>query len=625
MRTAAFLVALLLAAPALGQATRPPINGVAGPTTSAQLGAVITDETGTGKLVFGTNPTLTYGTITVQPGPQTGFNAWYDWLHETTPGTAQTLTFQSANGIRTSGLWISNSTVLRGTSFTTSASNDPPDYAMTTNVATAAGNNILGFASVPGVEAQFTASLARTGTTNAAVLTVTAVASGTLKIGQYISGPGVIADDGYGWLRPMWITAFGTGTGGTGTYTVISDGGPVPPTSIASENMIALNLNALVLPGGFVKDMTTPAALPYADPATPTSPAGSNKTWITQVLPTSLILSGNVAAPGVANGDNILIYGPRNLANAALSQNFIKNTGSTKVSNARLDTCVLTVSNSKCQVYNIVASVGGSSLTNLGLNAMEIDLQDDGTNTYGSLAGVFMNVLGVKNADGFAFGSGGTGGSWGTAIKLGGMAPQGVGIFGGGTGDFGSVVDTQNGGFGYDTGAGAIMVNNFGNGTGAGKGQWIGFRGSACCSAQTQLYMDSSDVFHVDALSHAVLIHGAASITLDAGVGAIALLSNSQFKNTLGLQWKNASNVFNNGSAGAQIFKSTDNELYFDNYDNGTFVFRGAGSTTIASIASGNFTLATGGKFAIGTATGQNCSGPPTAGFTVTGGIVTNC
>lgn len=51
-----------------------------------------------------------------------------------------------------------------------------------------------------------------TGSIATTVLTVTAVTSGTLTVGQYISGSNVTAGS--------YITAFGTGTGGTGTYTV---------------------------------------------------------------------------------------------------------------------------------------------------------------------------------------------------------------------------------------------------------------------------------------------------------------------------------------------------------------------------------------------------------------------
>lgn len=51
-----------------------------------------------------------------------------------------------------------------------------------------------------------------TGSITATTLTVTAVASGTLAVGQYILGTGVTAG--------TTITALGTGTGGAGTYTV---------------------------------------------------------------------------------------------------------------------------------------------------------------------------------------------------------------------------------------------------------------------------------------------------------------------------------------------------------------------------------------------------------------------
>ena len=51
-----------------------------------------------------------------------------------------------------------------------------------------------------------------TGSIATTTLTVTAVGSGTLAVGTYISGTGVTAG--------TYITALGTGTGGTGTYTV---------------------------------------------------------------------------------------------------------------------------------------------------------------------------------------------------------------------------------------------------------------------------------------------------------------------------------------------------------------------------------------------------------------------
>ena len=62
---------------------------------------------------------------------------------------------------------------------------------------------------------------------SAGPLTVTAVTSGTLYIGQTIQGAGVTAN--------TMITALGTGTGGTGTYTISTS------QTVASETLYALN------------------------------------------------------------------------------------------------------------------------------------------------------------------------------------------------------------------------------------------------------------------------------------------------------------------------------------------------------------------------------------------------
>jgi len=73
-----------------------------------------------------------------------------------------------------------------------------------------------------GNPAEFTGSIA--GTT----LTVTAVASGTIKVGQWISGSGITASP------QTTITALGTGTGGIGTYTV-NQSQTVASTTITSN------------------------------------------------------------------------------------------------------------------------------------------------------------------------------------------------------------------------------------------------------------------------------------------------------------------------------------------------------------------------------------------------------
>jgi hypothetical protein len=64
-----------------------------------------------------------------------------------------------------------------------------------------------------------------TGAISGTTLTVSAVTSGTLAVGQLITGAGVAAS--------TYITALGTGTGGTGTYTVNNS------QTVASETLTA--------------------------------------------------------------------------------------------------------------------------------------------------------------------------------------------------------------------------------------------------------------------------------------------------------------------------------------------------------------------------------------------------
>lgn len=78
-------------------------------------------------------------------------------------------------------------------------------------------------------------------------MTVTAVTSGTLKIGQTIEGSGVT--DG------TIITAFGTGSGGAGTYTV-SASQTVSSTTIYALNWTVLPANDGAFQGGGTVDIT---------------------------------------------------------------------------------------------------------------------------------------------------------------------------------------------------------------------------------------------------------------------------------------------------------------------------------------------------------------------------------
>lgn len=78
-----------------------------------------------------------------------------------------------------------------------------------------------------GTNAAFTASIANTG-----VMTVSAVASGTLAVGQLVQGAGVPAN--------TYILSLGTGTGGTGTYNLTQTGFVVASESMTSTSAAGL-------------------------------------------------------------------------------------------------------------------------------------------------------------------------------------------------------------------------------------------------------------------------------------------------------------------------------------------------------------------------------------------------
>jgi hypothetical protein len=79
-------------------------------------------------------------------------------------------------------------------------------------VTIAAGSGVIPAGMVLGCRAHAAAAAVVTGSIATTTLTVTAVTSGTLSVGQTISGSGITSG--------TKITALGTGLGGTGTYTV---------------------------------------------------------------------------------------------------------------------------------------------------------------------------------------------------------------------------------------------------------------------------------------------------------------------------------------------------------------------------------------------------------------------
>jgi len=91
-------------------------------------------------------------------------------------------------------------------------SSEAPGTLSRETVTIAKGAGAITAGMVLGKRSQATAAGVVTGSIATTTLTVTAVTSGSLSVGQTISGSGVTAG--------TKITALGTGTGGTGTYTV---------------------------------------------------------------------------------------------------------------------------------------------------------------------------------------------------------------------------------------------------------------------------------------------------------------------------------------------------------------------------------------------------------------------
>jgi hypothetical protein len=104
------------------------------------------------------------------------------------------------------------------------------DFTVNGNLSVTGSTTETGNLSAAGSLSAYTAAVV-TGSISATTLTVTAVTSGTLFVGQYISGTGVTSGTA--------ITAFGTGTGGVGTYTV-SPSQTVSSTTITGAVGVAL-------------------------------------------------------------------------------------------------------------------------------------------------------------------------------------------------------------------------------------------------------------------------------------------------------------------------------------------------------------------------------------------------
>ena len=141
-----------------------------------------------------------------------------------------------------------------------------------------------------------------TGSIATTVLTVTAVGSGTLAVGTYISGTGVTAG--------TYITALGTGTGGTGTYTV-SASQTVASTTITLQPSVGTIFTATGIGTG------TGAATTNIWASAAGNGVGQNQTWtdVTSSRALNTTYTNNTGKPisvgvqGVSTSASPGIYG----------------------------------------------------------------------------------------------------------------------------------------------------------------------------------------------------------------------------------------------------------------------------------------------------------------------------
>jgi hypothetical protein len=159
------------------------------------------------------------------------YNSVFDFYEVVTPGT-----MSSSEPTHRQGIVQNNTAALKylGTRVkgTVNTSNTSVTAgAFTTGVKyTIASLGTTNFVTIGG-----TAAAVVTGSISGTTLTVTAVTSGTLAVGAYITGTGITAGTN--------ITVLGTGTGGTGTYTV-SASQTVSSTTITSQPAVGATFTA---------------------------------------------------------------------------------------------------------------------------------------------------------------------------------------------------------------------------------------------------------------------------------------------------------------------------------------------------------------------------------------------
>jgi hypothetical protein len=160
------------------------------------------------------------------------------------------------------------------------------------------GTTITGLGTGTGGTGTYTVSTGGatfTGSISGTTLTVTAVSSGTITIGQTISGTGVTGG--------TTITGLGTGTGGTGTYTVS-----------ASQTVASTTITATV--------------------ASTTITATNNVLTVTAVASGTLVIGQTLTGSGIDNGARIASLGTGTGGTGTYLLNLTDNTASVSISAA---------------------------------------------------------------------------------------------------------------------------------------------------------------------------------------------------------------------------------------------------------------------------------------------------
>jgi hypothetical protein len=224
--------------------------------------------------------------------------------------------------------------------------------------------------------ASFTGGISNGSGASGTILNVTAVASGTLFIGQRISGSGITSG--------TEITGFGTGSGGTGTYTVntsqlVGSGttitglaGAVATTPASGDNSVNIATTAFVQSAvGTLGTMASQNANAVA--ITGGSIAGTtgsfttlNSSGVTTLGETTTVSA--TAATGTINYDVItqgVLYYTSN-ATANWTVNFRGNSGTalnTLMAVGETRTVTFLVTQGSTAYYNTSVQVDGSSVT----------------------------------------------------------------------------------------------------------------------------------------------------------------------------------------------------------------------------------------------------------------------